>query len=346
MNLLILGGSQFVGWHIVDAALGRGHDVTVFNRGRTNAGVWPGVTTRRGDRDGGLDALKDGRWDAVIDACGYLPRVVEQSAALLEPRVGRYVFISTESVYRNGLEVGLDEDAELWELADPAVEAITPETYGGLKVLCERVVRRHFGGRALVVRPGLVMGPRDHTDRFTMWVRRAARPGGFLAAGPPERRLQLIDGRDLAAFVLDRTEAEDDGTYNASGPAESLTIGALVDTAVRVGGGVATPIWVDHAFLIGAGVDEGELPLWFPADDDRNVPGELEISSRRARASGLAFRPLAETMTDTLAWDRARPVDFALRPVMTDAREAELLALWRARTEPIADSRHPGAAPE
>lgn len=332
MNLLILGGSQFVGWHIVDAAVRRGHDVTLFNRGTTNAGVWPGIAARHGDRDGGLAALGEGRWDAVIDACGYVPRVVEQSAALLQGRVGRYVFISTESVYRNMLVIGMDEDAELWELPDPTVETITGETYGGLKVLCERVVRQHYGARALVIRPGLVVGPRDHTDRFTMWVRRAARPGEFLAAGPRERRLQVIDGRDLAAFVLDRTEAGDDGTYNASGPADSLTFGALIDTAVTVGGGVGTPLWLDHAFLAAAGVDEAELPLWFPSDDDRAVPAELEISSRRGIAAGLRFRPLAVTMADTLAWDRARPAGFTLRPTLTPEREAELLSAWRARS--------------
>lgn len=331
MNLLILGGSQFVGWHIVDAAVRRGHDVTLFNRGKTNAGVWPGVTALRGDRDGGLDPLKGGRWDAVIDTCGYLPRVVAGSAAQLQGRVGRYVFISTESVYRDMLAIGLDEDAALCTLDDPAVETITGETYGGLKVLCERAVRDRYGVQALVIRPGLVVGPRDHTDRFTSWIRRAARPGEFLAAGPPERRIQFIDGRDLAAFVLARTEADDDGTYNASGPAESLTFGRLIDTAVEVGGGVARPVWVDHAFLAASDTNELELPFWFPSDVDRTVPGELEVSSRRAITRGLAFRPLAETVRDTLDWDRTRPPDFALRPTLTPEREAELLARWRAR---------------
>ena len=333
MNILVMGGGQLVGWHIVRTALDRGHAVTLFNRGKTNPGEFPGVERVLGDRDGGLAPLAERTFDAVVDCCGFHPAIVRQSAELLRDRVGHYTFISTESVYPEMLTTDIDESAPLVELPPPIPATFVMEAYGGLKVLCERVVREVYGARALIVRPGMVVGPRDHTDRFTHWVRRAAQPGEMLVPGPPERRTQVIDARDLAAFVLDRTAARDDGIYNASGPAESLRFDAVVSACLEAGGHAATPVWVDHAWLAAAGATGQELPFWFSDEADPSVPGELEISSRRGIAAGLRFRPLLDTVRDILAWDRVRPADFALRPGPLDAaRERELLAAWRART--------------
>lgn len=332
MHVLIIGGGQLVGWHIVRAALDRGFKVTLFNRGRTNPGEFPGVERLIGDRDGGLAPLADRSFDVVVDCCGFHPRIVRQSAELLRDRVGHYTFISTESVYPDELTTDIDESAPLIELAPPVPDTFVMEAYGGLKVLCERVVSEVYGRRALIVRPGLVVGPRDHTDRFTHWVRRAAQPGEMLLPGPPTRRIQLIDARDLAAFVLDRTVARDPGIYNASGPAESLTFERAVAACLEAGGHAAAPVWVEHAWLARAGANGAELPFWFPDEARPEVPIELEISSRRGIAAGLRFRPLLQTVRDILAWDRARPADFTLRPGPLNAeRERELLAAWRAR---------------
>lgn len=331
MNILVMGGGQLVGWHIVRTALDRGYGVTLFNRGRTNPGEFPGVERLVGDRDGGLAPLAGRRFDAVIDCCGFHPDVVRQSAELLKEGAGHYTFISTESVYPDELTVDIDETAPVIELAPPIPATFVMEAYGGLKVLCERVVRDVYGSRALIVRPGLVVGPRDHTQRFTHWVRRAAEPGEMLLPGPPSRRVQLIDARDLAAFVLDRTAARDDGVYNASGPEYSLTFERAVAACLEAGGHAATPAWVDHAALVKAGGNGVELPFWFPDDAHPDTPVELEISSRRGIAAGLRFRPLADTVRDILAWERSRPADFPMRPGPLNAeREKELLAACRA----------------
>lgn len=329
MKLLVLGGTKFLGRHFVAAALARGHAVTLFHRGRTNPDLFPEAEHVLGDRDGGLGALAGRTWDAVLDPSGYVPRVVRASAAALAGRTGRYAFVSSISAYAAPLAPGADESAPLATLADPAVEEITGETYGGLKAACEREVARAFGEQALVVRPGLIVGPHDSTDRFPYWPRRLARGGEVLAPGRREQPVQVIDGRDLAEWLLAMLEQDRGGTYNAAGPAAPVTLGTLLEQLALAVGSTGSLTWVDEAFLLARGVQPWtELPLWLPADE----AGLDEVSVQRAIAAGLTFRPLAVTARDTLDWDLARPDEArANSPVLTPAREAELLAAWRAR---------------
>lgn len=329
MRLLVIGGTKFLGRHFVEAALRRRHEVTLFNRGRTAPGLFPGIETITGDRDGGLSALAGRTWDAVLDPSGYVPRVVGASVSALAGRVGFYAFVSTISVYATPLAPGADESAPVAPLADPAAEEVTGETYGGLKAACERVVAHAFGERGLIVRPGLIAGPHDPTDRFSYWPRRLSRGGDVLAPGVPGQPVQVIDARDLAAWILEMIERGSGGAFNATGPAEPLTLGGLLERMALALGVPSRLVWVDEAFLLERGVEPWtELPLWVPAAE----AGIDEVSIARARAAGLALRPLAETVRDTVAWDLARPLSAregsrALKP----GREAELLAEWRAR---------------
>lgn len=335
MDLLILGGTVFLGRHLVDAALAAGHQVTLLNRGRHGAELFPQVEKLRGDRDGGLDALAGRRWDAVIDTCGYVPRLVRASADLLAGSVEHYTFISSISVYRDLDQAPVDESSPVGVLADESVEEITGETYGPLKALCEQAAETAMPGRVLHVRPGLIAGPHDPTDRFTYWPWRVAQGGDVLAPGQPQRRVELIDGRDLASWILRMVEARRTGVYNATGPAYELTMGGLLETCERAAGSRAILTWVDEAFLLANGVAPwSELPLWLPEADN----GVMAVDCRRAIAAGLAFRPLVETVQDTLAWLRAdrAPLEgdlsaIELRAGMARAREAELLAAWQDR---------------
>jgi 2'-hydroxyisoflavone reductase len=318
MRLLILGGTVFLGWHLAADAAARGHAVTLFHRGRTVPEGLDGIERVLGDRTRDLSALRAREWDAVIDTSGYEPEVVGRSAQELTGRAGHYTFLSTVSVYADFSRAGLDEDGLLAELPGDS-------TYGPLKALCERAVAERFHGPALVVRPGLIAGPRDPTDRFTYWVRRAARGGTILAPGNPNRQVQLIDVRDLARWTIDMVEGSATGVFNATGPDRRLTMGELLDTCVAVGGTPARVTWVDDQVLLGAGIEPWtDLPLWLPANDADHA-GFMSIDVGRALAAGLRFRPLAETALDTLAWDRGRhgarpgPAKLSLQ------REAELL---------------------
>jgi len=324
VRILILGGTQFVGRHIVERALARGHEVTLFTRGRTGADLFPDVARLIGDRDGGLGALAEGRWDAVVDTSGFVPEVVGQSVDLLADRVGRYLFVSTKSVYASHPPGGVDEDAPLIELDDPAGADDTVR-YGGLKVLCERVVQRRLGSRALILRPGLVVGPHDPTDRFTYWPARLDRGGEVLAPGPAGRPIQFIDGRDFAVFAIDALEAQGDGVFNVLGPAEPATMGDLVAACAEAAASDPHVVWADDAFLLEAGlVPYRDLPLWMPDGPGRE--GFMFASAARARATGWRPRPLADTVADTLAFARTLPADHAWRAGLDPDREAALVA--------------------
>ena len=335
MDLLILGGTVFLGRHLVDAALAAGHQVTLFNRGRHGADLFPQIEKLRGDRDGGLDALAGRRWDAAIDTCGYVPRLVRASAELLAGGVEHYTFISSISVYRDLDQAPVDESSPVGILADPNVEEITGETYGPLKALCEQAAKAAMPGRVLNVRPGLIVGPHDPSDRFTYWVWRVAQGGAVLAPGRPQRRVELIDGRDLATWILRMVEARRTGVYNATGPAYQLTMGDMLATCRQETGSDVALIWVDEGFLLANGMAPwSELPLWLPESDN----GVMAADCGRAIAAGLDFRPLAETVQDTLAWLRAdkAPAEgdlskIELRAGMTRVREAALLAAWQDR---------------
>jgi 2'-hydroxyisoflavone reductase len=324
MDLLILGGTRFLGRHLVEAALRDDHRVTLFNRGLSGPDLFPEVETITGDRDGDLSALQGRRWDAVIDTCGYVPRVVRASAGLLADAADHYTFVSSISVYPDDIGPGADEDAPVQELEDHTVEEVTGETYGGLKALCERAAEEKMPSRVLNVRPGLISGPHDPTDRFTYWPRRVAAGGEVLAPDRPERQVQFIDVRDLAGWMIKMSAEQQTGTYNATGPAYELRMGKLLEECEAVGG-EAQVIWVSEEFLEETGVEPfTEMPLWVP----REYAGMLDVDCGRAIAAGLTFRPVSQTIRDVLEWDSKRgepDLGAGLKP----ERERELLSAWR-----------------
>jgi 2'-hydroxyisoflavone reductase len=319
MRLLVLGGTKFLGRHAVDAALAAGHEVTIFNRGQTRPDAFPQVERLRGDRDGSLGALASREWDGVVDTSGYVPRVVRQSSELLRGAVGRYVFVSSISVYAD-LSRPVDESTRVAALEDPASERVEAD-YGALKAACERVVTGVYGERGTSVRAGLIVGPYDPTDRFTYWPRRLAAGGVVLAPGKPSAPVQLIDARDLGAWLVRLAESGPGGVLNATGPAEPLTLGELLERAGRAVDSDARLVWVDEQRLLDAGVEPWtELPLWAPGAE---YAGMQRADIRRALAAGLRFRPVEETARDTLAWSREAGEQ---RPTLSREREAELLA--------------------
>jgi 2'-hydroxyisoflavone reductase len=329
MKLLILGGTRFLGRHTVDAALARGHEVTVFNRGRNNAGLPEGVETITGDRDGGLDPLRGRRWDAVVDTCGFVPRIVDDSARLLADAADHYTFVSSLSVYPSFAAPNLDEGAPVGTLEDETVEKVDGATYGPLKVLCERAVADAFPGRSASVRAGLIVGPRDDIKRFPWWVRRVARGGDVLAPGAPDRHLQVIDARDMADWMVRLGEDRTPGVFNTTGPDRVLTMGEFLDEARRVSGSDARFVWASDEFLAEHGVAPWtDMPMYLPAQGDYLHFFDVDVS--KAVAAGLRFRPLADSIRDVLAWtEPPLPRDFSMalpEPGISAEREAELLA--------------------
>jgi len=340
MRILFLGGTKFLGRHAVDAALARGHAVTVFTRGRTPNHRGDSVAALIGDRDPlvrpGLDALRGGEWDAVIDTSGYVPRVVRASATMLKDRAAHYLFVSSISVYADGGGAGRDESAATARLDDPSTEEVMKH-YGALKATCEDEVRAVYGEAAIIVRPGLIVGPHDSTDRFGYWVARFRHPGLLgdrpataIVPAPSNAPVQFIDARDLAAWMIDLIEtsagdAKAGGTYNACSPAGHWTWESLVD-ALRAGAAAPPAAWVDEAILLEQKVEPWTgLPLWIPttfADE----AGFMEFDCRRAAAAGLRVRPLAETLDATAQWLAARDNSGSWKAVLTAEREREILA--------------------
>ncbi len=332
MRFLVIGGTRFVGRHIVAAALAAGHDVTLFHRGKTGTGLFPEADHRTGDRDGDLAGLADGSWDATVDTCAYLPGQVHALADALDQRGGRYALVSSVSAYAAPAAPGFGADSPLVELADPGVTEVTPETYGGLKVLCERAATLRFGAGTLIVRPTYVVGPDDYTWRFPWWATRMARGGDVLAPSPGEDPAQIIDVRDLASWVVSLVRRQVGGAFHAVGPSQPWTWRAeLTEVAAAVGPPGTTLTWVDEEFLLAQGLADGSLPLWSGGQPGRLV---LTADPDAALAAGLRLRPLAETVRDTLEWatrelatGQSPPPGTGLDPV----RETELLARWSAR---------------
>lgn len=330
MRLLILGGTIFVGRHLVEAALARGHTPTLFNRGQHNRELFPDLERLSGDRLGDLSALRGRQWEAAIDTSGYIPRSVRASAELLAPSVEHYTFVSTISVFADPAQPGIAENGPLASLppGQEGTDEVTNETYGPLKVLAEQAALAAMRGRVLVVRPGLIVGPHDPTDRFTYWPARVARGGEVLAPDRPEHPVQFIDARDLAEWILDMIEARRAGVYNATGPARPLTMGDLLDTCRAVTGSDARFTWVDEAVLLEHNVAPfSELPVWVP----RDATGLLQVNCGKAIGAGLSFRPLADTIGDTLAWDAGRPAGTERKNGLKPEREAEILEAWHKR---------------
>ena len=328
MKLLIVGGTRFLGRHLVDVARARGHAVTLFNRGRS-APPPAGVESLVGDRAGDLAALQSGTWDAAIDTCGYLPRDVARVAAALRPRVGALAFVSTVSVYASSARPN-DEDSPLAPLDDPDTTVVDGRSYGPLKAACETEVRRRFGGDALVLRPGLIVGPHDPTQRFSYWparLGRAADGDTVLAPGHAAAPVQFIDARDLAAFTLDALERGHRGVFNAVSPPGRWTFGELLDACAAAAGVSVRFAWVDVAALEALGLAPwSDLPLALPDDDEHR--GFMQTDTTRAQAAGLALRPLEATVADTLAWHRSLPAAQQAfdRAGLTPLREAAALA--------------------
>jgi 2'-hydroxyisoflavone reductase len=336
LRILILGGTQFIGIHMAELALERGHSVTVFNRGRSNPNLLPRAEKLQGDRNGQLDALKGRQWDAVIDNSGYVPRHVRLSAELLAPQVGRYLFISTISVYASFARPN-DEDSPLHPLPEASVETVTGETYGPLKVACEKAVRDAIDTRATIVRPGFIVGPHDSTDRFTHWPARAARGGEMIAPGSAAERMQFVDVRDLARFTIDMLERDVTDTFNVTSRPGQFTIGQVIDESVAAANALARPesaprvTWIPTDFLdqqMGAAL-MSDFPIWLPARGELAAFAEVNVT--RALNAGLNLRPLDVTVRDTLQWHLSRPAAEREHPragIAAD-RERELLAAWR-----------------
>jgi 2'-hydroxyisoflavone reductase len=326
LKILILGGTNFLGPHLVEELQERGHEVSLFNRGTQDPSLFSYVEMLRGDRDGNLDALKNRWWDAIIDTSGHLPRIVEASSQILSTHTNHYTFISTIGVYDDFHSSPIDENYPLAQLEDKTIEEINDNTYGGLKAACEKVVAQYFSDRFLVIRPGLIVGPRDPTHRFSYWPLRIAEGGEVLAPVSPELPLQFIDVRDLAKWVVSMVEKRATGVYNATGPALPLKFEELLTTCSHVCNNPVTLTWVSEDFLNLHDVqDWTELPLWFSTN--RNRPGFYHIDVRKAIQAGLTFRPLSETILATLDWDRKHPSQVGL----DRTKEQALLKKWNAK---------------
>jgi 2'-hydroxyisoflavone reductase len=320
VRLLVLGGTRFVGRGLVEAALADGHEVTLFHRGRTAPGSFPRAEHVLGDRDGGLAPLEGRRFDACVDVSGYLPRVVRASAELLRDAVDRYVFVSSISAYADMREP-TEESSPLAVLEDETTEEVW-DAYGGLKALCEQVVTEVFGDRAALVRPTYVVGPDDHTGRFTWWVHRAARGGEVIVPESMAWRIQFVDVRDLGRFMLALAgDATRSGPFNAVGPEISVGLVDVVEETAALRGVAIRPVVVPDALLVEHGATGADLPLWEP---DPDWASWAHASGERARAAGMTHLPVVETLRATL--DGAELVDGV---GMDATREAELLAAVR-----------------
>jgi 2'-hydroxyisoflavone reductase len=329
MKLLILGGTKFLGRHLVEAAMVRNHQVTLFNRGQTNPGLFPSVEKLRGNRDGELAVLKGRNWDAVIDTCGFASAKVRATASLLADSVGHYTFISSISVYRDFTKPGLDESAPVEQLPQGVGEdEASAETYGARKALCEQAAEAAMPGKVMSVRAGLLIGPHDASGRFLYWVRRTAQGGELLAPGHPDAPVQFIDARDLAQWIIRSAESGRVGIYNATGPVPALTFGQMLEQCSAATGGEVRMTWVAEQFLLEQRVTPfRDLPLWLPSQTDG---GFFAVDCRRAMAAGLACRPLSETLKDILIWDRTAGSPLGKPLGLQPNRELELLKAWES----------------
>ncbi|MEY2438636.1 MAG: hypothetical protein QOI34_21 [Verrucomicrobiota bacterium] len=338
LRILILGGTGFTGPYQIQYALSRGHKITTFNRGKSHPGELPKeVEQLVGDRNGQLDALKNRQWDVVIDNPTSVPVWVRDAAQILKGNVDRYVFISTISVYADTSKPGTDESGPLaqYKGADPMKEtresliASKFALYGPLKALAEAEAEKWFPKKTLIIRPGLIVGPRDESDRFTYWPVRVDRGGEVLAPGEPADAVQFIDGRDLAEWTIRMVEQGEIGIFNATGPTKKLGIGEMLEGMKKAENSQARFTWVNADFLEAQKVAPwSDMPVWIPPRGEE--AGATQISNQRAIAKGLTFRPLGDTARDTLAWFKSQPAErqAKLKAGLTAEREAEVLAAW------------------
>lgn len=330
MDILIIGGTRFLGRALVEAAQASGHRLTLFNRGQSNPGLFPDIEHIPGDRKTDLSGLESAvsagrRWDAVIDTAGYEPPDVRCSAELLSGVAERYVFISSISVYADLSQPGVDETGAVERLPEGAGETFVMEHYGALKALCEQAAEQALPGRTLNIRPGLIVGAHDPTDRFTYWPWRVAQGGDVLAPGRPQYLTQFIDARDLAEWTIRMVEVRAAGVFNATGPREPVTMGELLETSRKVSGSDARLHWLDEPFLLSNNVQPwSDLPLFLP-ESDPTTAGMNQVSIQKAQRAGLTFRPLEDTVRNSLEWAKQRPANHEWRAGLTREREAELL---------------------
>ena len=332
MSILFMGGTGFIGPHMVRALRERGHELTLFNRGRTNPELFPGLEHIQGDRlTDDIRQLRGRKWDVVIDTSAYFPRAVDSLLAELDlESLQQYVFISTISVYSNFGTPGIDESAPKEVLPDPETEDVN-QYYGALKFACEEAARAQLPGRVLAVRPGLIVGPGDPTDRFTYWPVRVARGGQVLAPGNPEDVIQTIDARDLAEWVVRCVEGGTAGEFNATSDA-GVTFGAALEACREALNPSAELTWVPHDFLLEQGVQQWtDLPFW--VDPGGELGGAWTVNVERASAAGLVHRPIRDTIVDLYEWYQSLGAErrSELRAGMSAEREEEVLAAWNHR---------------
>jgi 2'-hydroxyisoflavone reductase len=332
MRLLIIGGTRFVGRAIAEAAIARGHETSLLHRGTTDEPAFDAAEHLLADRDGDLSVLAGREFDATIDVCAYVPRQVTHLAEALGDRGGHHVFISTMSVYDDPQEYGFDESGPLTQLEDPTTENVTNETYGGLKVLCEQAAEAAYGtDRVAIVRPTYVVGPHDHTGRFTWWVRRIAAGGEVLAPGPRNAPMQVIDARDQGDWTVRLAESHATGPYNSVSPPMPYGFGDLLDDIVRGVGPDGTRLtWVDGDWLKGQGETGMSLPLW----TEGTIENTLAADASRATSTGLAPRDIAATAADTWAWIQQVQAPLVDGWGISPERENELLGLWSVTQRP------------
>lgn len=326
MRILFAGGTRFVGRAMVESALDRDHEVTVLHRGRTNDPALDDAEHLLADRDGDLTLLDGREFDATIDVCAYVPRQVRTLADALGDRGGHHIFVSTMSVYQEPDAAGMTEDGRLLRLPDPTTEDVTAETYGGLKVLCEEAAEQAYGDSGLtVIRPTYVIGPHDHTGRFTWWVRRIAAGGRVLAPGPYDAPMQVIDARDQAEWTIDLAEQSKSGLFNSISPTPPFGFGHLLDATVRAVGPSDTElVWADGDWLTAQGETGMSLPLW-----SEGVPEwSMAADPSHAMASGLTPRPIMETVSDTWDWIKSDQPPLVEGWGTTAVREQQLLEQW------------------
>lgn len=327
MNILLIGGTVFLGRFIAAEALRRGHTLTLFHRGKHNPQLFPEAEKLHGDRRGDVSALRGRSWDAVIDTCGYMRRDIRTVGKVLGNATEHYTFISSVSVYADLSPRSIAEDAEVGTVDDPDIEEVTGETYGPLKAVCERAAEEYFPQRTCVVRPGLIVGPYDPTNRFSYWLQRTARGGDILAPGNPAEPVQYIDVRDLAAWIVLMAECKHTGIFNATGPRNRLSMEQFLHACISTLQPKARLVWVDEEFLLDNNIAPfTELPIWVP----ESAGGIHRIDCSNAIRAGLHCRPAEETIRDTFAWEQEHPelLEHRQYAPLSTAREAEVLAAW------------------
>jgi 2'-hydroxyisoflavone reductase len=336
MKILIIGGTIFLGRHLIEAALEKGHQITMFTRGLHNADLYPQVEKLHGNRAIDLSALQGKSWDAVFDTCGYVPGIVRKSVAILRDSVEHYTFVSSCSVYGDFDPKGADENSPVAKLTAEQIEKAEKidtgkrakavsygEAYGGLKALCEQTAEELMPGRVLNVRAGLIVGKYDSIERFTYWVRRVSEGGKVLAPGKPERRVRVIDARDLAEWTVSMAENANAGIYNATGAENGLTMQKMLEEIREVSDSDAEFVWASEEFLEKQKVESWtDMPLWIP----EKYNGIFEVKNEKAINDGLKFRPLAETIKETLDWIDIRGNE-PLKVGIQMEREQELLKI-------------------